>query len=289
MHKGLSRSLFLTAFLCLAMPYVYADAIGDIIHQSKTIEKAKPESAPEPKSAPETAALPRSRDLPTIVIDPGHGGKDTGAIGHRRTREKDVVLQISKKLAKQLQKQTGATVVMTRDRDRFITLDKRDQIAIAEKADLFLSIHANAAAREEAAGIEIYYLNNATDEASQRLANRENRASRKSRSAMEEILSNIVLNDNTVYSRMLAENIHNAIKDDMVKAYGIERLQIKSALFYVLVGSKAPSILLEIGFITNPEEAERLKQADYQDRMVKAVSQGIGDYLKMLKSKKWAM
>lgn len=270
---------------------VSADAIGDIIQQSKSEPPPSPPPTPRAKAEPaeETAALPRQAKLPTIIIDPGHGGKDAGAIGHRQVREKDIVLQLSKKLAKELQKQTGATVVMTRDRDHFITLDKRDEIAVAQKADLFVSIHANAASRQEAAGIEIYYLNNATDEAAQRLARRENRTTHKSRSAMEEILSSIVLNDNTIYSRMLAERIHNSLKADLAKPYKIDRLEIKSALFYVLVGSKAPSVLLEVGFITNPQEAQRLKQAEYQDRLVKSVSRGISDYFKMLESKKWAM
>jgi N-acetylmuramoyl-L-alanine amidase len=178
---------------------------------------------------------------------------------------------------------------LTRDSDSFVTLDNRDKLAVAQKADLFLSIHANAAPRRDANGIEIYYLNNATDVASRRLADRENAGSRKSRSTMEEILSNILLNDSTVFSRMLAEEIQKTLKDDLVRRYPMDRLEIKSALFYVLVGSKAPSILLEVGFVTNPQEARRLSQAEYQNHLVRAVTKGVAAYFKMLESKKLAM
>ena len=196
----------LIIIICSPATLVYADAIGDIIANSKSDKPAAPQEVPQTEAKPEkeTASLPPNRALPTIIIDPGHGGKDAGAIGYRQIREKDIVLQVSKKLAEELRKQTGATVVMTRDTDRFITLDRRDRVAVGINADLFISIHANAASRQDASGIEIYYLNNATDEAAERLARRENMATHKSRSDMEEILSNIELNDNTVYSRMFS-------------------------------------------------------------------------------------
>jgi N-acetylmuramoyl-L-alanine amidase len=223
---------------------------------------------------------------PVIIIDPGHGGKDTGAIGKNGAREKDVVLQISQKLAAELQDRLKARVVMTRTRDDFITLDARDQIAIRERADVFLSIHANAAARKEAQGIEVYYLNNATDEAANRLAARENKGSQKSLSDLQNILSTMIQTESTELSRLLAEKIQTSLKKRIASDYGLNRVAIKSALFYVLVGSKAPSILLEVGFVTNPEEARRLQQHDYQERLANSVANGVADYLDVLKSRK---
>lgn len=243
------------------------DIIGDII---------KKERQQTPQATPPF----------TIVIDPGHGGKDTGAIGHRKLREKDIVLQISKRLADTLKKQLGAKVILTRSRDRFISLDARDQISVRKQADLFISIHANAARRKAAAGIEIYYLNNATDEASKRLADRENKGSRRSRSELQAILSTMIQNESTTLSILLAEQIKKTIRSGLTKKYPLERLVVKSALFYVLVGSKAPSILLEAGFITNPKESKHLTNSSYQRLLAKAITDGVANYLKVLDSQK---
>lgn len=223
---------------------------------------------------------------PLIVIDPGHGGKDTGAIGHRGIREKDIVLQISRKLAASLRKQLKARVILTRNGDRFISLDERDKIAVNKRAAVFISVHANAAKRKEAEGIEIYYLNNATDEAASRLAARENKGSQKSLSDLQSILSTMIQTESTELSHHLARSIYQALKKPIEARYKLKRLQIKSALFYVLVGSKAPSVLLEVGFVTNPRESRRLRQVEYQSRFVDAVTKGIDKYFKMLNSGK---
>ncbi len=246
------------------------DGIGDLIQQERK------ESAPAKPTPPPLI----------IVIDPGHGGKDTGAIGYKKMREKDIVLQISRRLAKNLKSKLGAQVVLTRSQDRFITLDNRDHIAVRKKADLFISIHANAAKRKGAAGIEIYYLNNATDEAAKRLAARENRGSLKSLSELQAILNTMIQNESTTLSALLAEQIKKAIQSKVANKYPLDRLKIRSALFYVLVGSKAPSILLETGFITNPKEAKRLASAAYQNKLVHAVTTGVANYLKVLESQK---
>ncbi len=223
---------------------------------------------------------------PVIVIDPGHGGKDSGAIGRRQVREKDIVLQISRRLAKELQHRLDAEIVMTRDSDRFITLDGRNHVAVQKKADLFLSIHANAASRPEAHGIEIYYLNDSTDEASSRLAARENKGSRKSLSDLRKILSTLIQTESTELSALLAREIKQTIRHRIATKYQLERLHIKTALFYVLVGSQAPSVLLEIGFVTNPREAKRLSQKDYQTQLSKAIAEGVVQYFEVIKSRK---
>ena len=280
------RIFFILALMAVVIsPPIAAqeDIIGDLI-KGDAPKKEEPQKTPKATPTPTPAKAPAKKWI--IVIDPGHGGKDTGAIGHRKIREKDIVLQISRRLAKELKKELDAEVYLTRGGDRFITLDERDQIATKKKADVFLSIHANAASRKEANGIEIYYLNNATDEASNRLAARENRGSRKSLSDLKQILSTLIQTESTELSALLAQEIKKSLKSKVTNRYKLERLQIKTALFYVLVGSQAPSVLLEVGFVTNPKEAKRLSQREYQDRLSKAVAQGVAKYFKAMESRK---
>lgn len=239
------------------------DPIGDLIQ--KEIKESRPELV--------------------IVIDPGHGGKDTGAIGYKAVREKDIVLQLSQRLAQRLSDHLGAHVIMTRKEDVFISLDDRDAISVQQKADLFISIHANAAERKDAAGIEIYYLNNATDEAAKRLAERENKSVRKKIANFEQILSSMIQTESTVLSRLLAEETQKALQRRLGNRYALGRLDVKSALFYVLVGAQAPSILLEIGFVTNPAEAQRLTKDLYQEELARAITLGIESYLASLEKK----
>ncbi len=257
------------------------DLIGDLIEKSNskpTQQKAPTKPAASNQVTKPNITTPEVQRPWVIVIDPGHGGKDTGAIGYKGIREKDVVLAISKAIAKKLKAAVNAHIFLTRENDTFLSLGKRDDIAIAKKADMFLSIHANAAARKEANGIEIYYLNDTDDEASNRLAARENKGSQTSLSDMKKILSTLIQTDSTVFSRRLAIYVKEALERGLAKKYKLERLKIKQALFYVLVGSQAPSILLETGFITNPQEAKRLKQKKYQEGLADAVTSAVVKY-----------
>jgi N-acetylmuramoyl-L-alanine amidase len=229
---------------------------------------------------------------PVIVIDAGHGGKDPGAQGtfgkgKKKTivREKDVVLQISKQLAAALKKKLGAKVSFTRPNDTFITLGERDRIANRRQADLFLSVHANAAKNPDAQGLEIYYLNKATDEASQRLASRENEGAPKQAEDLEEIVSDLLQTAATEESSVLASEVKTSFRKSLVDKYDIERLEVKTALFYVLVGSKCPSLLIETGFVTNPQEGKRLKQIGYQKDMAGAIADAVARYWKSSQEK----
>jgi N-acetylmuramoyl-L-alanine amidase len=256
-----ARTLFfflLHLFLLLAIP-VEADSIGDIINSELSKKKVEHSNF-------------------VIVIDPGHGGKDSGAIGHKSTLEKDIVLTLSKKIRSALIKEMNPIVIMTRTKDIFISLEERDKIAVDKKADLFLSIHANAANNKEASGIEIYYLNNASDEAASRLATRENKASRSKKTFADQILSSMLQTESTDLSRLLAKHLKKTIDEQVASQYTLQRLSIKSALFYVLVGSKTTSILLEAGFVTNPKEASRLKSPSYQEKLAIAVAKAIKQY-----------
>ena len=230
----------------------------------------------EKKPAPSASAPPGIRK---IVLDPGHGGKDPGAIGIGGSSEKDIVLSIAKKLAVKLRKEMRIQVVLTRKDDRFIALENRTAVANAEDADLFISLHMNASPNREAKGIETYYLDNTTDEAALRLAARENGTSRKNVSDLQFILSDMTQNMKLEDSITLAHRLQSSAVSGMTRAIGeVKDLGVKKALFYVLVGARMPSVLVEMFFITNRNEGRAMSQQGYQDAMVKALFEGIRKY-----------
>lgn len=188
-------------------------------------------------------------------------------------------MAISKKLAAELQKIPGVTTTLTRSDDRYVTLDDRNAIANKRGADLFISLHANAAENREAHGIQTYYLNNATDKASKRLADRENKAFGKQVSTVQSIVSNMIQNANTDYSRDLATQVQSAMVTRLSQKYNhIQDQHVRTALFYVLVGSKAPSILVETAFVSNPHEERRLVNPAYQQHVAEAIAAGVVAY-----------
>ena len=240
-------------------------------------KQEKKKESPKP-SPPET--VPAEKPSPTIIIDPGHGGKDPGAISKAKIREKDLVLSIAKKLGQALKKKLGANVFYTRSDDRFITLGDRDRIANKRSCDMFLSVHANASKNSKAEGVEIYYLNKASDEASSRLAARENEGAPKKEKEMEAIVSDLLQTASTEESALVAQAVERSTKGRIQKKYKIEDIKVKTALFYVLVGAKCPSLLIETGFVTNPKEGKRLKQAAFQKDFADSVADGVARYLK---------
>ena len=233
-----------------------------------------PLSAAPKKPIPETQKTP-----PIIIIDPGHGGKDPGAISKFGIREKSLVLSIAKRLSVSLKQKLGAVVRMTRATDIFIPLGKRDQIANHQHCDFFISIHANSSPIKKAQGIEVYYLNKATDKASRKLAARENAGSPKNEKEIGAILSDLLQTAATEESAELAQHMVRGLRQHL-KKYKMTDPEVKTALFYILVGSKCPSLLIETGFITNPEESRRLKSASYQKAMADGISEAVSDYLK---------
>jgi N-acetylmuramoyl-L-alanine amidase len=214
-----------------------------------------------------------------VVIDPGHGGHDTGAIGKEGTREKDVALAISKKLAVEL-REKGLEVVLTRDEDRFIRLEDRAKFANAEHGDLFISVHCNAAAKRKLRGVETYTLNTSADRYSIRLAARENASSEKGISDLQFILADLATKANTEESSRLANQVQRALVSGLSRKYSsIKDLGHKEALFYVLLGVKMPAILVETSFLSNPEEEERLASGEYQSEVAKAIAHGVEEFL----------
>lgn len=227
----------------------------------------------------EAAKKTPNQGLRKIVLDPGHGGKDPGAIGVRGIAEKDIVLSIAKKLARKLERDMGVDVVLTRRDDSYLHLEDRTAIANAENADLFISLHTNASPNPRAGGLETYYLDNTDDEASIRLAARENGTSRKSISDLQFILSDLTQNSKQEDSITLAHHIHSSLASRVGRKHGAVRdLGVKKALFYVLVGAKMPSVLAELFFITHKREGRQLRRSSYQNTIVEALYEGIRKY-----------
>jgi N-acetylmuramoyl-L-alanine amidase len=225
------------------------------------------------------ASKPPLPALRKIVIDPGHGGKDPGAIGVGGVAEKDVVLSVAKKLAAKLKKEMGVEVVLTRSDDTFVELKDRTAIANAEQADLFISLHVNASPNAEARGIETYYLDNTTDEAANRMAARENSVGRNGVTDIQFILSDMIQNLKLEDSITLANRLHASVVSQVGRRYGeVKDLGVKKALFYVLVGARMPSVLVEMFFVTHKSEGRALAKEAYQDALADALFDGIKKY-----------
>lgn len=242
--------------------------------------------APEIKSKPsqEKPAAPfKPGKIRRVVVDPGHGGHDPGAIGAGGTKEKDVVLAIGLKLAEKLRDELGLDVVMTRSTDVFIPLEERTAIANKVNADLFVSVHANASLNRAASGIETYYLNLAKTEKAAQVAARENNTSLEKVSLLQAILFDLMANYKLNDSAHLADEVQRALNKKMHGSYsGVKNLGVKQGPFYVLVGATMPSILVESAFISNEAEEARLKDPAFQEKTAEGIVEGIRGYIQSL-------
>lgn len=216
-----------------------------------------------------------------IVIDPGHGGKDPGAMAFG-LKEKDIVLDIAKKLAPALKKELGCDVVLTRKDDSFISLEERTAIANTNNADLFISLHINAHQSAKVRGLETYYLNLTTNAEAMRVAARENATSTHQMSELQDILSDIMKNSKIDESSRLAQQVHNSILSEADKRgfSEIKNLGVKQAPFYVLIGAQMPAILIELAFISNEKDVDNLKSAAFVDMLTKEISDGVRSYIR---------
>jgi N-acetylmuramoyl-L-alanine amidase len=247
--------------------------------------------APAPSAPPArntTGGFSISRQLglgvSRIVIDPGHGGHDPGATG-KGVEEAELVLDVALRLEKLLQKATGVEVILTRRTNEFIPLQERTAIANRESADLFLSIHANASSNPQARGIETYFLNFTNSLSAKAVAARENAASGQSMGALPDLVKAIALNNKLDESRDFATHIQRMMYDRLRGANGaIRDLGVKQAPFVVLIGAAMPSVLAEISFVTNPQEARLLKGNAYRQRIAEALFNAIRKYQTSLKT-----
>jgi N-acetylmuramoyl-L-alanine amidase len=219
-----------------------------------------------------------------IVIDAGHGGHDPGAMGKGVT-EAELVLDVALRLEKLLQKVPGVEVILTRRTDDFIALPERTAIANREGADLFLSIHANASSVAQAHGIETYFLNFANNQSAAAVAARENATSAQAMGALPDLVKAIALNNKLDESRDFATHVQRAMMERLRATNRTLRdLGVKQAPFVVLIGAVMPSVLAEISFVTNPQEARLLKGNVYRQRIAEALFSAIRKYQTSLKT-----
>lgn len=279
--------------------HVFAVGLGRRFREMKAFEQESPPqlvlefTAGAQAAAPDTpagaAAIPRppvSAPAPesarTVVIDPGHGGPEVGALGPEGTLEKDVTLAVARRLRATLQNTLGLQVFLTRDRDSEVPLDDRAAFANNYKADLFVSIHANASRASSARGSEVYYLaQRASDEESRRLAAIEGAASplpegTAPTSDLALILWDMAQAEHLAQSAVLATRI----QEELAEVTGSDSRGVKQAPFRVLVGAAMPAVLVELAFISNPEEEKLLVSDAHQAKLVSALTRGISRYLR---------
>jgi N-acetylmuramoyl-L-alanine amidase len=250
------------------------------------------ERAPDPAAKTKFAALAKhQRDaelslaqqlglkVRRVIIDAGHGGHDTGAIGPGGTREKDVALAVVLKLKQRLEA-LGLEVVLTRDDDTFVALEERTRMANREHGDLFISIHCNAAPSKSLRGIETYTLNTSSNRYSVRLAARENATTERGVNDLQYILADLATKANTGESQRLADRVQRTLVRGLGKGYkGVRDLGTKEALFVVLLGAKMPSILVETSFLSNPEDELRLASDEYQGALADHIAEAVEGFL----------
>jgi len=230
--------------------------------------------------APTFAVPSPTAPIPLVVIDPGHGGKQTGAIGPCNLKEKDLTLEISTRVARMLHTTGKVKVLLTRTTDRDVELDHRSELANQVGASLFLSIHANASKDSSRHGVETYFLSHtSSNRRIARTVSRENRAfrktGRKKGNTVSQILSRMEQNSNHQQSQQVAIHFEDHIKKSMsIKGRGVFQ-----APFMVLLKARMPALLVEMGFITNTRECRRFKQDQYQEQMAQALTSGILSYL----------
>jgi N-acetylmuramoyl-L-alanine amidase len=214
-----------------------------------------------------------------IVIDPGHGGHDTGTIGPEGLEEKDLVLDVGRRLGKMLETRLGAEVVYTRKDDTFIPLETRTAVANQARADLFVSIHANSSHDPSARGVETYYLNFTSSPEALEVAARENAVSEKSVYELQDLVKKIALKEKIEESREFAGDVQQSLHSGLAtKSPGIRDRGVKKAPFIVLIGANMPSILAEISFVSNPGDEHRLETGEYRQRIAESLYRGIAKY-----------
>lgn len=220
-----------------------------------------------------------------VLIDPGHGGEELGAIGMldkgRKVMEKDLSLRLAKKISDKLR--PHVSVFLTRSLDRAVGLQDRADMADKVKADLFISVHFNSSSDHSAHGFETYYLDNNKDAAVKKVEKQENFSLKGEDQVVNQILIDLAIQQTVKESRALALMVHGKLKGHM-RPTGLTNRGVKAGLFYVLALSKRPGLLLEAGFVSNPNELKTIQQEEFLERYANAVASGIVEYLKQRKT-----
>ena len=246
---------------------------------------AKQDTQPKPKTATPksdgTRSLTRTLGLKIgrIVIDPGHGGHDTGTVGPSGLQEKDLVLDISMRLKSLIEDRLEGEVILTRTEDVFVALEERTAIANHTQADLFISIHANSSRNKRVSGVETFFLNFADSPDVEEIAARENASSQKTIFELQDLVQKITLKEKVEESKEFAQIMQKTVTTSLYKPRVPNRDRgVKQAPFIVLIGANMPSILSEISFVSNPMDEKLLKSTSYRQKIAEALCEGIASY-----------
>ncbi|HVT97774.1 MAG TPA: N-acetylmuramoyl-L-alanine amidase [Acidobacteriaceae bacterium] len=235
------------------------------------------------RHAPNSMVRALGLKINRIVIDAGHGGHDSGTLGPGGLQEKDIVLDVALRLGRLLQQRIGADVTYTRSDDTFIPLETRTAIANQAQADLFISIHANSSPDSDARGVEVYYLSFTSSADALEVAARENATSDESIHQLSDLVKKIALQDKINESRAFADDVDSSLYAGLDQGNpGLKDRGVKKAPFVVLIGANMPSILAEISFLTNPDDARELRQPKYRQRIAEALYRGVSRYVSSL-------
>jgi N-acetylmuramoyl-L-alanine amidase len=255
---------------------------------SSTVATPRKTEVPEPKPASRNSNGDRSLTralglkLGRVVLDPGHGGHDAGTHGPSGLTEKDLVLDISQRLAMLLQDRLSSEVILTRTDDSYVPLEGRTKIANEAKADLFLSIHANSSPVKSVTGVETYYLNFTTSRSALDLAARENAPAESSIFDLKDVLEKIALKDKIDESREFASRLQTSLFTLTKTSTPAKNRGIKKAPFVVLIGAQMPSVLAEIGFLTNTTDEALMRKNEHRQKIAEALYKGIAAYAESL-------
>ena len=223
-------------------------------------------------------------EFKTIVIDAGHGGKDPGAVGYRGTKEKDIALDVAKRLEKKLSKNMNVKIIMTREEDIFLRLSERTKIANESNGNLFISIHTNAAEDRRASGFETFLIGPNKNEAAVRVAARENAVleleGKTGKNLTNEDLIQATIAQSAFASK--SEQFASMVQKEIKKRVQSKDRGVKQAGFYVLMGASMPNVLVELGFISNPSEEKKLRSPQYRDQLATAIYRAVEQYQKTL-------
>ncbi|MBK7860137.1 MAG: N-acetylmuramoyl-L-alanine amidase [Archangiaceae bacterium] len=227
---------------------------------------------------------------PVVIVDPGHGGAQTGAVSPTGAWEKDAALEISKLLKAELEAQLGARVKLTRDRDAMVTLHNRVDWANAQKPDLFISVHLNSMPtqkqRQGTEGIETYFLSaEASGDQAKKVAARENAEFHDKRPKSGDTLAFILADLQRSEAHADSSRLAYAVHEELIAATGAQDRGVQQAPFYVLMGLQAPAILVEVGFISHPDEGARLAETGYQQKAAEAIARGVSAFLQQVSAK----
>ncbi len=249
----------------------------------KAVPRAVPKAAHVMSDGERSLIRALGLKINRVVIDPGHGGADQGTVGRRGVMEKELVLDVAKRLGKLIEERMGSEVIYTRSDDTFIPLQARTQLANEKKADLFLSIHANSSPHPKIGGIEVYYLNFTRSADALDLAARENASSEKSVYELRDLIQTITLHDKIEESKEFASKVQSTLQTFETRYNAAAKNRgVKKAPFVVLIGASMPSVLAEIGFLSNAREEQLLKRPDHRQKLAEALYQGVTRYSESL-------